>query len=122
MIPSTLYRQRFKAYRTGKAKYNNASFEHNGIRYHSKLEAGYASELDLQLKSGAIKGWDRQVKLSLDVNGEHIANYYIDFLVYNNDGTTDAVEVKGFETDVWKMKWKLALALYRDKYNFVVQK
>jgi hypothetical protein len=28
------------------------------------------------------------------------------------DGSIEYHEVKGFETDVWKLKWKMALAIY----------
>ena len=48
-------------------------------------------------------------------NGYHIANYYIDFVIQENDGTETWKEVKGFETDVWRMKWKLTEALYGDR-------
>jgi len=30
-----------------------------------------------------------------------------DFVIVNNDGTTDVVDVKGFETQVFKIKKKL---------------
>lgn len=93
-------------------KYKNVKQEHNGIVYHSKKEAGYAAELDLRKKAGDILEWERQVKISLDVNGFHICNYYIDFKVLHNDGTIEYVEVKGFETDEWRLKWKLFEALY----------
>lgn len=94
------------------SKYKSQSCNYNGILYHSKFEAGYAGELDLRKKANDIKDWERQVKISLDVNGFHIANYYVDFLIHHNDGLKEYVEVKGFETDTWKLKWKLFEALY----------
>lgn len=106
------YGNKFNARRTG----------YHGTSYMSNKEAEYARNLDLLLSAGEIKSWEKQVKLSLDVNGVHIANYYMDFVVTNNDDSLDAVEVKGFETDVWKMKWKLAQAIYGDKYNFILEK
>lgn len=104
------------------SKYNSRRTEYHGTSYMSKKEAEYAWELDMRLNGGDIKGYQKQFKLSLDVNGEHICNYYVDFLVENTDGSVDAVEVKGYETDVWKIKWKLAMALHGDKYNFVLIK
>jgi hypothetical protein len=86
--------------------------EYGGKQYHSKKEAGYASELDLRVRAGDIKSWERQKRIALDVNGYHITNYYIDFVVTHNDGSIEYVEVKGFETDVWRMKWALFEALY----------
>ena len=106
-----MYRQRWGS------KYGAKRTEHNGIQYHSKKEAGYAVELDLRLKAGDIKGWERQVKIPLDVNGYHIANYMIDFVITHNDGVKEYVEVKGFETEVWRLKWKLFEALYGDNID-----
>ena len=98
-----------------KNKYGAIAKEYNGIIYHSKLEAQYAAELDLRLKAKEIKGWRRQVKISLDVNGFHICNYYIDFVIEHKDGTEEYVEVKGFQTEIWRLKWKLTEALLQDK-------
>jgi len=103
-------------------KYNSRRTEYHGSSYMSKKEAEYAWELDMRKNGGDIKNWEKQVKLSLDVNGVHIANYYMDFIIEHNDGSFEAVEIKGYETDVWKMKWKMAQALYEDKYKFTLIK
>ena len=101
-------------------KYGAISTEYNGMIYHSKFEASYARELDLRLKTKEIEKWERQKKISLDVNGYHICNYYIDFIVYHHDKTIEYVEVKGFETWLWRIKWKLFEALYSDKPNIIL--
>lgn len=88
-------------------KYHSKTTQVGGHTYHSKLEAAYAEELGIRLLAKDIKGWERQVKLDLRVNGTHIANYFIDFIVTHNDGRREFVEVKGFETEVWKMKWRI---------------
>lgn len=93
-------------------KYHSKSTQVEGITYHSKLEAGYADELRIRLMAKDIAGWERQVKIDLTVNGYHITNYYIDFVITNNDGSKEWVEVKGFETEVWKIKWRLLEALF----------
>jgi len=95
--------------------FTNKKQEYNKSLYDSKFEAGYAAELDLRLKAKQIKGWERQIKIPLDVNGYHITNYYIDFVVYHLDGITEYVEAKGYMTEVWKMKWKIFEALYSEK-------
>ena len=77
----------------------------------AKKEAKYAEDLDWRVKGKDIKSWERQKKISLDVNGKHIANYYIDFVIHHNDGSREYVEVKGFATEVWRLKWKLFEAL-----------
>ena len=97
------------------SKYGAKSTEYEGQVYHSKKEAGYAAELDLRVRAKDIKSWRRQVRIPLDVNGYHICNYYIDFELTHNDDTIEYVEVKGFPTEVWRLKWKLTEALLGDR-------
>lgn len=103
------------------AKYRNTKQTYNGYSYDSKLEAGHAQHLDLLIKAGEVEKWERQHKISIDINGVHICNYFIDFKVYFIDGRIEYHEVKGYETDVWKLKWKLSKAIYPDN-NFVLIK
>src|SRR6476661_2411625 len=93
-------------------KFGAKSTIYNGIQYHSRKEAGYAAELDLLKKAGEIKDWERQVKISLDVNGHHITNYFCDFLVTMKDGSQELHEVKGFETEIYRLKLLLLEATY----------
>lgn len=94
-------------------KYGAKPTIYNGIKYHSKFEAEYAKSLDWRLKAKDIKEWSRQIKIPLDVNGEHICNYFIDFGIIHNNGVFQLAEIKGMETATWKLKWKLFLATYR---------
>jgi len=96
-----MYFQKNSYYKTAKQGKND-----------SKFEAGKAQELELLLKAGEIKSFQEQVKIPLVVNGFHICNYYIDFVVKHNDGEIEYVETKGYATDVWKLKWKIFEALY----------
>lgn len=98
--------------RNAKNKYRSVSTIYEGRQYHSKAEAAYAAELDLRKKAKQILSWEPQVKVSLDVNGYHISNYYVDFLVNYSDGTIEYVEVKGFETEVYRLKKKLFEATF----------
>jgi len=107
---------KWKNYRR-RSKYGNKDSKYDGQIYHSKFESKVAQDLDLQLKAKEIKKWDRQVKISLDVNGMHICNYYIDFVVEHNDGIIEYIEAKGFKTQLWRVKWKIFEALYRYKEN-----
>lgn len=102
-------------------KYNSKVSHYNGRNYDSALECSYAQELDWRIKAKEIKEWIPQFKISLDINGCHIANYFIDFKVILKDGTEEYHEVKGFETEIWKMKWKLSKAIYSD-WKFVLIK
>ena len=95
-------------------KYHSKTTQVDGITYHSKLEAAYAQELTLRERAKDIKSWERQVKLDLKVNGEHITNYYIDFIIHHNDGSREFVEVKGMEMEVWKLKWRILEATFDD--------
>jgi hypothetical protein len=95
-------------------KYHSKTTQVDGITYHSKLEAAYAQELTLRERAKDIKSWERQVKLDLKVNGEHITNYYIDFIIHHNDGSREFTEVKGLEMEVWKLKWRILEATFED--------
>ena len=97
-----------------RTKYNVGSREtreHNGVYYDSKLEAGYAAKLDILVNGGAIKSWRRQVTVPLTAYGKQICTYRVDFEITHNDGHIEFVEVKGFETPVWRIKWKLFEAM-----------
>lgn len=115
-------------------KYRNVHETYNGVTYHSKREAAYARELDLRLRARGkdrIQSWRRQVKISLDVDCEgrllaflqgasvpnpgplmHICNYFVDFELTHTDGSIELVEIKGMETDVYKLKRKLLEATF----------
>lgn len=110
-----------KYYNFSKNKYNSKRTKYNDRYYDSALEAAYAEQLDWLIKAGEVKEWFPQFKLSLDINGVHIANYFMDFKVVYNDGRIEMHEVKGYETDLWRMKWRLAKAIFED-YNFVLIK
>ena len=96
-----------------KNKFGAIKQTYNGYSYQSKKEAAYAMELDLRVKAKDIKSWDRQHKIELYAYGVKICNYYIDFVITHNDGIKEYVEVKGFETNVWKLKWKLCKAKFK---------
>ena len=104
------------------SKYGNKTKVYNGLQYDSKAEARYAQELQLRQKAGEIKEITPQFRLSLDVNGFHICNYIADFMVVLRDGSMEIHEVKGFYTDIFRMKWKLTEALYGDKYKLILIK
>lgn len=94
-----------------KKKYHNDSREYNGRFYDSKLEARVAEDIDWRIKSGEIKEVIPQFKISLNVNGKHITNYYCDFKVIMKDDSIQFWEAKGMATDTFKLKWKLLEAL-----------
>lgn len=102
-------------------KFNAKKTQYNGRYYDSILEANYAEQLDWLIKAGEIKEVIPQYKISIDVEGVHIANYYMDFKVILIDNSIEMHEVKGMETPLWRMKWRLAMALNND-WKFVLIK
>ena len=60
-------------------------------------------ELDKMKLVGEVTEIIPQYKIDIRVNGKHICNYYMDFKVIKSDGTIEFHEVKGFETDVWRL-------------------
>lgn len=95
-----------------KTKYRSMGQIYNGRWYHSALEATYAMELDHRKAIGEIQDWRPQVRIHLDVNEKHICDYIVDFQVIHADGGIELIEVKGFETREWRMKWKLLEAIW----------
>lgn len=113
MTPWT-YRKQYVQSNQTESKYKAVKQTFNGRSYHSRLEATYAANLEHKRKAGIISKITPQFKIDLRVNGVHIANYFIDFRVDYPDGSIELIEVKGFETDLWKLKWKLTQALIED--------
>jgi hypothetical protein len=94
--------------RRSKNKYSSVRQTYRGNSYHSKAEAKYAMYLDQRVKDKEIKGWEKQKKIELfGRNGTRVCNYYMDFVVEENDGSTTYIEVKGFKTPLWNLKRKL---------------
>lgn len=79
--------------------------------YDSKKEAEYAFRLDVLKQAGEVVKWDRQIRLPLDVNGQKVCTYIVDFVVTCRDGSIEYVDVKGYKTDVYKLKKKLVKAV-----------
>jgi len=109
------------------SKYHNTPSQYKGRLYHSKKEAEYAMILDDMVKCKEINDWSPQYTLKLDVNGKHICNYIADFMVRKIDVSNLAKfiieihETKGYFTNLAKLKWRLAQALYPE-YKFVLIK
>lgn len=97
----------------GKSKYRNRKIELDGHVFDSKAEARYYKELLMRQNAKDILFFKLQPKYQLVAGFEkdgkkHRAIHYIaDFEVHNNDGTIDVIDVKGFKTDVFRLKEKL---------------
>ena len=96
-----------------KSKYNNHKVEVDGIKFDSQKEADYYCELKLRLQAGEIKAFCRQAEFILAPN----LRYKADFIVFNTNLPVEVIDVKGFKTDVYKVKKKV----FEDKFNLRIK-
>lgn len=96
-----------------KSKYGAKKVEIDGIKFDSQKEADYYGELKLRLAAKDIKGFCRQAEFVLAKD----LRYKADFIVFNNDGTSEIIDVKGMQTDVYKNKKKV----FEDKFNLRIK-
>lgn len=95
-------------------KYGAKTTYIDGIKFDSRLEAKFYEHLkDLQ-KQRLIRTFEMQVRFEIipaytSVTGKKIrkTEYVADFVVVHNDGSEEVIDVKGVETDVFKLKRKL---------------
>ncbi len=80
-------------------------------RFHSWGEADRYLHLLAQQKAGKIFNLRCQVVFSCRINDAHICDYLADF-TYTEDGKEVIEDVKGFKTDVYKLKKKLVESLH----------
>ncbi len=111
-------------------KYSAIKTEYKGCKYDSKFEASVAADLDLRLKAGEIKEWERQFKVEMwayNCHGEKVIKktHKIDFRIHEHDGSFTLLEAKGLETADYRdrRKWltKLWLPEHLDHVYEVVK-
>ena len=103
-----------------KSKYNNAKPEYydpdlkETLKFDSNKERDYYLILKDRLKRGEIFRLQRQFKITIQPpfttpQGEKIQaiTYKADFVYLDSEGVTHIVDVKGFKTDVYRLKKKL---------------
>ena len=101
-------------------KYGNTKCSIDGFKFDSKSEANYYLELKHKKENGLIKDFELQPKFllqpKLKKNGKSYSeiNYLADFKVFNNDGSIDIVDIKGFKTTEFKLKQKMFEYKYPD--------
>ncbi len=93
-------------------KYKNKRKDKGRGEFASIKEAEYEHELHMRFKAKEIKDYAVQVPISLDVNGVHICDYVMDFVITHLDGSMEWGETKGYKTQLWRVKWRLLKALY----------
>ncbi len=89
-------------------KFHARPCELDGIRFDSKAEGRYYTQLKLRQKAGEILFFLRQVPFHLPGGVKLV----IDFQEFHADGTVHFVDVKGMETEQFKAKRRMVEALY----------
>lgn len=81
----------------------------DGIRFDSKAEANFYATLKLREKAGEVSGVELQRPFALiGPDGEVITTYRSDFAFWDHiEDRFRVVDVKGVETDVFKLKRKM---------------
>jgi len=85
------------------SKYRNKKTQLDGHTFASKAEARRYTQLELLKKSGEITGFMIQPSFLLDEG----VRYMADFMVCGADGSVWVEDVKGVETQAFKIKKRL---------------
>lgn len=108
-------------------KYHNKNVIVDGIKFDSKAEAKRYKELVLEEKAGHIKNLRLQPDFLLQDKFKYrgkiqrALKYIADFEYFDvSKGVYVVEDVKGAETEAFKIKRKLFLKLYGDKYDFEI--
>ena len=96
-----------------KSKYGAVKTSIDGHTFDSKKEAEFYQELKIRLQSGDIRGFCLQPTFILAAG----LKYKADFIVFNNDGTTEIIDTKGFKTKEYIAKKKI----FEEKYNLKIK-
>ena len=104
--------QEYQKNKSKRSKYGAIKTRIDGHTFDSKKEADYYCELKLRLQSGDIRGFCLQ---PIFILAEGL-KYKADFIVFNNDGTSDVIDIKGFKTKEYITKKKV----FEDKYNLKI--
>ena len=113
--------------KTKSSKFNNVKSEIDGHKFDSKKESEFYGSLKIKKQAGLIKDFKMQVPYEIIVNNIRIANYFLDFLVENNDGTIEYIDIKGkdkktnkfIKTGVFALKKRLVEAIYGIKISMI---
>jgi hypothetical protein len=113
--------------KTKSSKFNSVKSEIDGHTFDSKKEAEFYGSLKIKKNEGLIKDFKIQVQYDIVVNNIHIAYYYFDFQIENNDGSFEYIDIKGkdkksnkfIKTSVFALKKRLVEAIYHIKITML---
>ena len=83
----------------------------DGVTFHSKREASYYLDLKRLLQARKITKLELQPCYPIIINGVKVCKVLFDFR-YIQNGTEVIIDVKGHDTNLSKLKRKLAEAMY----------
>jgi hypothetical protein len=89
-------------------KFHAEPSEADGQRFDSKAEAAYYAQLKIRQRVGEVVFFLRQVPFHLP--GRTV--YRVDFVVFECDGTVRFIDVKGAETETFRLKKRQVEELY----------
>lgn len=96
-------------------KYRNTKVQYEGIKFDSIKERDYYIQLQLQMKAiqpeYKVLNIELQVPYPIFINNKKICTYIADFVVTYKD-RAEVIDVKGFKTQIYKLKKKLVEAIY----------
>ena len=103
------------------SKYGAKKVTIDGITFDSKAEGRYYEHLQKLKKTGVVEDFEMQKVFTLLDKFAHpqtgktvrAVTYRADFEVYYSDGRVEVVDIKGFITDVFKIKAKLFMYRYQ---------
>jgi sporulation protein YlmC with PRC-barrel domain len=102
------------------SKYNNKKVEYEGIKFDSKMERDYYKYLLENRYKMGIRKIELQVPFILQEKYIHnnktvrAIKYVTDFKITYTCGDIKYIDVKGKETDIFKLKKKMLLHKYKD--------
>ena len=100
-------------------KYRAKKTTIDGIKFDSLKEAKRYSTLKLMEEQELIFNLALQVAFPISINGKHICKYMADFTYYNDKKEHIVEDVKGYKTQIYKLKKKMVEAYYNIKINEV---
>lgn len=110
----------------GYNKYRSKKYYIDGYKFDSKKEAKRYQELKLLEEGKVISNlilqpkFELQPKFRYDGKGERAIHYIADFIYWDIENSCEVVEdVKGFKTTEYKLKRKLFLYNWGNRYKFV---
>lgn len=97
---------------TKRTKYRANKTSVDGHTFDSKKEAEYYCNLKMRLQAHDIKGFCLQPTFMLAPG----LKYKADFIIFNNDNTTEVIDVKGYKTKEYIAKKKV----FEEKYDLKI--